>query len=157
MKRRQTLPRQWFVADHRLGDELWRAVRGISRGSGVLLLYRDLRKSERARLVAKARRLAARRGLFIVDEAAGQAARVHSAKEIRQARLAGVPILFLSPMFSTRSHPDWKPIPRMRAAALLRLAKSRVIALGGMDERRFRRIQRLGFSGWAGIDAWLRI
>jgi thiamine-phosphate pyrophosphorylase len=44
----------------------------------------------------------------------------------------------------------------MRAAALLRLAKSPVIALGGMGERRFRRIQRLGFSGWAGIDAWIR-
>jgi thiamine-phosphate pyrophosphorylase len=31
-----------------------------------------------------------------------------------------------------------------------------VIALGGMDEHRFRRVQKLGFAGWAGIDAWLR-
>jgi thiamine-phosphate pyrophosphorylase len=43
----------------------------------------------------------------------------------------------------------------MRAAALLRLGKSPVIALGGMNERRFAKIQRLGFSGWAGIDAYV--
>jgi hypothetical protein len=43
----------------------------------------------------------------------------------------------------------------MRAAALLRLAKSPVIALGGMNECRFAQIQRLGFSGWAGIDAYV--
>jgi len=44
----------------------------------------------------------------------------------------------------------------MRAAALIRLAPVPVIALGGMNEAGFRRIERLGFQGWAGIDAWLR-
>lgn len=156
MKHRQTLPRQWLIADHRLGEQLWHAVRRLPRGSGVLLLYRDAPKGGRAKLIAKARRVAGARGLLVLDEAAGEAARVHNAVEIQQAQLVGVPILFLSPMFPTRSHTDWKPIPRMRAAALLRLAKSPVIALGGMGERRFRRIQRLGFSGWAGIDAWIR-
>jgi thiamine-phosphate pyrophosphorylase len=68
---------------------------------------------------------------------------------------ARVPLILLSPIHSTRSHPDWRPIPRMRAAAYARLAGRRLIALGGMDERRFERIERLGFVGWAGIDAWL--
>jgi thiamine-phosphate pyrophosphorylase len=43
----------------------------------------------------------------------------------------------------------------MRAAALVRLAGPTAIALGGMDERRFRGVRALGFQGWAGIDAWL--
>jgi thiamine-phosphate pyrophosphorylase len=157
MKRRQTLPRQWLVADRRLDGQMWDAVRALPRGSGVLILYRDLPGNSRAKIIAKLRRLAATRDLLLVDEAAGQGARVHDMKEIRQAGIAGIPILFLSPMFPTRSHPGRKPLKRMRAAALLRLAKSPVFALGGMDERRFRRIQRLGFSGWAGIDAWIRI
>jgi thiamine-phosphate pyrophosphorylase len=156
MKRRQTLPRQWLVADARFADQLWPAVRALPKGSGVLFLYRDLHKGERARALAKLRRLARARGLIIVDEGAGEAARVHDAKEIRQAGIAGIPIVFLSPMFRTRSHPGWEPIPRMRAAALLRLTEAPVMALGGVTERRFRRIRRLGFSGWAAIDAWIR-
>lgn len=156
MKRRQTLPRQWLVADGRVGENLYRAVRSLPRGSGILFLYRGLRRGERARLLAKLRRLATPRGVLIIDEATGGGARVHDRNELRQAGLCDVPLIFLSPLFPTRSHPEWKRIPLMRAAALVRLAKAPVIALGGMDERRFRRIRGLGFSGWAGIDAWMR-
>jgi thiamine-phosphate pyrophosphorylase len=59
-------------------------------------------------------------------------------------------------MFGTRSHPGWKPLRPMKVAAMIRLANTPVLALGGMNERRFRRIERLGFQGWAGIDAWIR-
>jgi len=31
-----------------------------------------------------------------------------------------------------------------------------MIALGGMTESHWRRIQRFGFHGWAAIDAWIR-
>ncbi|HEU4968330.1 thiamine phosphate synthase [Sphingomonas sp.] len=155
MKRRQTVPRQWLVADSRLGERLWRAIRKLPRGSGILFLYRDLPNGQRARLIAQLRRLARARGLVLADEAAGAARRVHNSKEMLRAGMAGAAVVFLSPMFETRSHPEWKPIPRMRAAALVRLSNSPVIALGGMDERRFREIQKLGFSGWAGIDAYV--
>ena len=119
----------------------------------MLLLYRELPIGERARLVARLRRAARRQALVIVDEFAGEARRIHDVRELRRA--ACVPLLFVSPLFPTASHPDWMPMQRMRAAALVRLARTPVIALGGMDEARFRRIRRLGFSGWAGIDAWI--
>ena len=155
MKRRQTsTPRQWLIADARLGESLWTAVRGLPRGSGVLVLYGDMRRGDRARLLVRLRRLAAPRHLVIADEAAGDAARVHNLRELRQAGLRGVQILFVSPVFATRSHPDWLPLGRMRAAALLRLANVPAIALGGMNARRFARVERLGFQGWAGIDAF---
>lgn len=154
MKRRQTAPRQWLIADGRSGDDLWPAVRRLPPGSGVLVLHSRMAKRERARLLARLRRLGAERRLVVADEMAGEAARVHDVREIRDARLKQAPLLFLSPMFETRSHPDWKPLARMRAAALLRLAKVPVIALGGMNERRFDSVRKLGFAGWAGIDAW---
>jgi thiamine-phosphate pyrophosphorylase len=158
MKRRQTnLPRQWLVADGRLGEHLWRALRSLPRGSGVLVLYRNLPKRERARLMAKLRMVARTRGLVIIDEGARKAARVHDLRELRKAGLRRTPLLFLSPLFPTRSHPDWRPMSRIKAAALLRHSTVPVVALGGMDSKRFSRIRRLGFQGWAGIDAWIRI
>jgi len=156
MKRRQPLPRQWLVADGRTGQRLWLALATVPRGSGVLVLYRDLPKRERAALLAKLLRVARRRRLVVADETAGEAARVHDLKELRGSSLRRTPLIFLSPMFETRSHPSWKPLPRMRAAAMVRLAPVPVMALGGMNEQRFRRVKRLGFQGWAGIDAWIR-
>lgn len=155
MKRRQTrVPRRWLVADERTGDELLSAVRRLPTGSGVLVLHSGMAKRERARLLARLRRLGAGRRLVVADELAGDAARVHDEREIRDARLKQAPLLLLSPMFETRSHPEWKPLPRMRAAALLRLANAPVLALGGMNEQSFAAVRRLGFAGWAGIDAW---
>jgi thiamine-phosphate pyrophosphorylase len=43
----------------------------------------------------------------------------------------------------------------MRAAALARLAGRPLLALGGMDARRYAVVRRLGFDGWAAIDAWV--
>jgi thiamine-phosphate pyrophosphorylase len=148
------IPRRWLVADERGGDPVALARR-LPRGSGILFLYRELPRAQRAKLLSRLRRIAKMRSLLIVDEASRGALRVHSAGELRRAGTAGIPILFLSPVNNTRSHPDWRPLARMRAAALVRLAKVPVIALGGMDERAFRRVGRLGFSGWAGIDAWV--
>ncbi len=157
MSRRQTsVPRQWLVADGRTGADLWRAVRSLPRGSGILVLYESMPPRERSRLLARLRRVARGRGLVLADAAAGEAIRVHGLRELRSAGLSRAPLLLLSPMCPTRSHPGRPPMPRMRAAALLRLARSPVVALGGMNERRFGRIERLGFQGWAGIDAWIR-
>jgi thiamine-phosphate pyrophosphorylase len=150
MRRRQTLPEQWLVADERLGDELWMAARALPLGSGILVLRR-LDSKERRRL----RHLAMLRGLRVERERPGRAARVHDVRELRQALLGRTPLILLSPIHPTRSHPDRRPLPRMRAAALARLARRRLVALGGMDARRYAKIARLGFSGWAGIDAYV--
>ena len=154
MRRRQTVPSRWLVVDERLGEQLWRSVEHLPRGTGVLLLHHRLGRRERTRLLARLRRIARRRGLILVDEAQGGAARVHDLREIRTARLKGADLLFVSPIFATRSHREIPPLPRMRAAALARLAGRRAIALGGMNETRFRAVRALGFQGWAGIDAW---
>jgi thiamine-phosphate pyrophosphorylase len=68
--------------------------------------------------------------------------------------LALTPLIFLSPIHPTRSHPEWRALPRMRAAALARLGRRRLFALGGMNPKRYAKIARLGFIGWAGISAF---
>jgi thiamine-phosphate pyrophosphorylase len=145
MKRRQSLPEQWLILDSGLAEA---AVRRLPPGSGVLVLG-DLRAGSWRRL----RALARGRGLTVVREGR-PASRVHNVRELRRALLRRTPLVLLSPLFPTRSHPEWAPIPPMRAAALARLGKRRLLALGGMDARKFARVRGLGFQGWAGISAW---
>jgi thiamine-phosphate pyrophosphorylase len=155
MKRRQTsMPGQWLIADERNVEQLWPALRKIRRGSGVLVLLRDIAPQERLKLLRKLRQVGRMKSLTIVDESAGSAKRVHNIRELRSALLAHTPMILLSPLYSTASHPDWVPLPRMRAAALARLAGRRLIALGGMSAKRFSRVERLGFQAWAGLGAF---
>jgi thiamine-phosphate pyrophosphorylase len=150
MLRRQTAPDQWLIIAEP-GD--WSAIRQLAerlpRRSGILVLQ-PLQQSEGRRL----RLLAARRGLALVEEQPRIAARVHNVRELREALLARTKFLLLSPLYPTQTHPDWRPMPRMRAATLARLSGRRLIALGGMDSRRYAALARLGFSGWAGISSW---
>lgn len=155
MKPRQSLPQQWLVTDERMAEDPASVAARLPRGSGILFRHHGLAPRERRRLLRRLRRIAAARNLTLVDEASGLAARVHDSGEVRRARLAGARLLLVSPLFATRSHPGNRPLPRMRAAALARLAAGPVLALGGMNARRFARVKPLGFAGWAGIDAWL--
>ena len=90
----------------------------------------------------------------MVTEASGAAARVHDMRELAQALLRRTSLILISPLYPTRSHPEWEPLPLMRAATLAHLAGRRAIALGGIDARRYARLAQLGFSGWAGISAF---
>lgn len=155
MKRRQSsVPEQWLVTDERFGAGLLKAIRTLPPGSGILVRHHHLTVPERSRLLRQIRQAARLRKLVVVDEAKGRVARVHDSAEMRQAGLSGAALIFLSPLYLTQSHPAWRPLPRMRAAALVRLARVPVIALGGMNAVRFRRIRGLGFAGWAAIDGW---
>lgn len=149
MRRRQSTPRQWLIVRNSLSRDEFAVARRLPRGSGILLLTKLVpAKQRRLRQVARERRLE------IVVEERGAAARVHDGRELRAALLARTPLVLLSPVYSTASHPDWLPLPRMRAAALARLADRRLIALGGMNQARYAKVAQLGFIGWAGISAF---
>lgn len=149
MRRRQTIPRRWLVVNGDLDRQAWYALRRQPVGSGVLLLRRP--NASTAQQIGNLARL---RSLTVVTETPMRAARVHNLRELMRALLRRTPIVFLSPMFETLSHPDWHPIPKMRAAAFARLADRRLIALGGMNSLRHSKVAQLGFIGWAGISAW---
>jgi thiamine-phosphate pyrophosphorylase len=145
MRPRQTIPRQWLIITDAADRETIARATRLPRGIGILLLEplsgADMRK---LRL----------RGATMVTEQRRSAVRVHNISELRRALLDRTPVILLSPIHATTSHPDWKPMPRMRAGALARLGGRRLIALGGMNPRKFARIRDLGFQGWAGITAF---
>jgi len=144
MRRRQTsFPHRWLVID---GAAQW--PNWLPAGTGIFVVN--------GRASARLRRLARMRGVTLLDEGSGEVARVHDMSELRRALLRRTAVILLSPIRPTTSHPGWKPMPPMRAAALAQLAGRRLFALGGMDEERFRRVEPLGFLGWAGISAFAR-
>ena len=153
MNRRQTIPRQWLIVTDPSGAPRT-TVRKLPTRSGILLILPDIRPRDRERLLRRLRHVARGRSLTIIDERDGDAVRVHDLRGLRMELLNRTPLILLSPMYPTRSHPDWPPLPRMRAAALARLAGRSLVALGGMNERRFAQVRALGFQAWAGISAF---
>ena len=159
MRARQPLPSIWLVSDERNDAVLERAVRRLPRGSGVIFRHYHLAPADRAKRLDQVWRLCRRFGHRI--EVAGEGygppaahrrlATAHSLREIGRANRLRAEAVLLSPVFSTRSHPGAKPLGPLCFRLLAAYSQAPVIALGGMNARRAR---RLGWSRWAGIDAF---
>lgn len=170
MRRRQPVPTLWLMTDERLGDDLWRALMRLPRGAGVVFRHYATPIAERRRVFARVLRVGRARDLLVVragsvamrGEMGTHRARgpglvtwpVHSLREAGAARRAGADVVFVSPVFSTRSHPGAGTLGVVGGAALARRCAGVRVALGGMDARRFSMTR--GFEGWAAIDAWAR-
>ena len=164
MPRRQPLPRLWLMTDERQGDGLWEALERLPRGSGVVFRHYSLAPTERRRLFDRVRRVARRRRLFLLVGGKGPrgdgvhggrggfSASAHDLRELKTAERWGAKLVFLSPAFSTRSHPGARALGPVRFGLIAGQARVPVIALGGLDERKARRLPHC--YGWAGIDAW---
>jgi len=171
MPARHAFPRLWLMTDQRLGERLFSAIGRLPVGAGIIFRHYSLPEAERRALFDRVR--AAHSGLLLLAGSADQArawgaggshgrgpggglrsAPVHSYAEIRKAERDGASLLFLSPVFPTRSHPEARPLGLARFAWLARRTPLPVIALGGMNEARGRKLASFGAYGWAGIDAW---
>ncbi len=76
-------------------------------------------------------------------------ATAHNMREIAQANRIGADAIMLSPVFPTRSHPGTDTLGVNRFLMLARYAHAPVIALGGMNRQRSRRMR---WPRWAAID-----
>ena len=166
MLRRQLLPRLWLMTDERQGEQLWRALDRLPKGAGVVFRHYSLASGERRKLFERVRKVARRRGLFLLAGGAGlrgdgvhggrgrglRSASAHGLAELKTAERSGAKLVFLSPAFATRSHPEARALGAVRFGLIAGQARIPVIALGGMDPRRARRLPHI--YGWAGIDAW---
>ncbi|WP_241213172.1 thiamine phosphate synthase [Sphingomonas sp. ABOLE] len=160
------------MTDPRLGDGLWGALARLPRGSGVIFRHYQLPPAERRALFARIAKVARRRGLVLLRAGAepmrgergthGRHGRglttwpVHSRREAIAAMRAGADALLVSPVFPTRSHPGAPLLGPVRFGLLVRGLSVPVIALGGMDTHKARRLKPLGIHGWAAIDGWTR-
>lgn len=170
-RRHPPLPSLWLMTDERMGERLWAALERLPRGSGVVFRHYGLGKAERTLLFAKVAKVARRRGLVLVraGERVGrgeagvhnrsgwglQTASAHGRREARRAEAGGADLIFVSPVFATRSHAGARTLGRVRLGLTIRGLKVPVIALGGINAARARGLRALGVHGWAGIDAWL--
>ncbi len=171
MHRRQPIPRLWLFTDERQGEALMAAVERLPRGAGIVFRHYALPDVQRRALFERVRAVARRRGLTLLLAGKGKrwgadgshgrgraqgfrSAPAHSLKEIRDAERNGASLLFLSPVFSTRSHPGGRTLGLVRFAGLVQSTRLPVVALGGMNPSAWRRISRSGAYGWAAIDAW---
>jgi thiamine-phosphate pyrophosphorylase len=164
------------MTDERVGDALWDALERLPAGSGVVFRHHATPPSERRRLYERVRRIARRRRLVLLlagppslavawraDGAHGRSphrraprpllrsAPCHDRRELVAAHRAG--IRFVSPIHPTRSHPGARTLG-VRAGLLIAGERRGLVALGGMDDRRYRAVRPMGFDGWAAIDAW---
>jgi thiamine-phosphate pyrophosphorylase len=155
MSRRQPLPRLWLMTDERQGEGLWAALERLPRGSGVVFRHYSLEPKERRRLFERVKRVAKRRRLLVLPGRIDRlSASAHNLRELKKAEHSGAAFVFLSPAFATRSHPGARPLGPVRFGLIAGQARIPVIALGGMDARKARRLPHI--YGWAGIDAWTR-
>jgi thiamine-phosphate pyrophosphorylase len=174
MNARQPLPRIWLVTDERQGDRLIPAVQRLPEGAGILFRHYSLEPSDRRELFAQVRSMGRLRGALLL--VAGQAelatswgadgwhgwgeggglhsASVHNLSELRRAEADGASLVFVSPIFPTRSHPDAECLGPEGFENLARQARLPVIALGGVTPDNAPELIRLGAYGWAGADAW---
>ena len=172
-RRHPPLPSIWLMTDERMGESLWRALARLPRGSGVVFRHYALPIRERRALFARIARIARERRLLLIragDDWLGRGAMgahnlrargirtaaAHSRREAIAAIRGGADLLFVSPVFATRSHPGTKALGRVRLGLLIRGLQVPVIALGGMNARRARSLSQFGTHGWAAIDAWTR-
>ena len=77
---------------------------------------------------------------------------VHNGGELALARRVRADLVFVSPVFATRSHDGAKPMGPVRLGLLVGSDRSRTIALGGMTKSSWSRVRALTLHGWAAID-----
>ena len=179
MDRRQPLPRLWMMTDERQGNRLFEALRRLPAGAGLVFRHYSLAEGERRLLFEEVQRLARQRGLVLLlggdpqlalawgaDGSHGlcggapsapgllRSAGVHDLEELRAAEAAGADLVFVSPVFPTRSHPGSGSLGAEGFALIAREARVPVVALGGMDPAKARILEDRNMYGWAAIDAW---
>lgn len=171
-------PREWLMTDERIGARLCDAIDALPRGAGIVFRHYGTPERERSALAERIARTSRERGLLLAIARDVQLARelgaqlvhnpvgevgvlpisrsAHSPAEARAACDAGASLIFLSPLFATRSHAGMDSLERAEARRIVAECPVPVIALGGMNRERFVQLKNDGFYGWAGIDAWMR-
>jgi thiamine-phosphate pyrophosphorylase len=173
-RRHPPFPRLWLMTDERIVD-LPGAVARLPKGSGVVFRHHATDTPVRRALFDRIRMIARRRGLILLladtptrarawgADGAHHGSRLksislrtvaaHDLRELHLARRTQADLVFVSPVFPTRSHPGARILGPVRMGLMIGDQRRRVVALGGMTAPKFRRLKGLDLHGWAAIDA----
>jgi len=168
------------MTDERIGGQLWEAIDRLPLGSGIVFRHYSLAEGERRNLGLQIAERARQGSLLLAVASSRQLANeldaalvhrpdrpgslpcsmaVHDTHQARAACEGDAVLAFIAPVFATQSHPAARALGPELAAMLAHETGGLAIALGGMDEERFRALDAArpgAFHGYAGIDCWLR-
>jgi thiamine-phosphate pyrophosphorylase len=170
---RHPLPRIWLMTDERIAN-LEATIVGLPKRSGIVFRHYSLDSTTRRKLFKRVRLLARRyRHLLLLADTPARArawgadgahdrsklksrglrsAAVHDLIELNAATRAKANLIFVSPVFATRSHPGSRTLGRLGLAAIASKSKAMIIALGGLNASRAKNLAQT--YGWAAIDAF---
>ena len=175
-RHRKKLPGLWLMTDERVGDAqlLVAAARLPCGQAGIVFRHYRTAPVKRRALFEALRAVARRRRLLLLlagDARTAAAWRAdgwhgrdgsknfhrlihslaaHDRREVAAARSAD--LVFLSPLFPTRSHFGAEALGRVGFSLLARQAKAPVMALGGVRAKHRHMLRGIGAAGWAAID-----
>jgi thiamine-phosphate pyrophosphorylase len=165
------------MTDARFGDDLLPAIQRVPSRSGVVFRHYHLATQQRRKLFRQVLRICRRRGHILLlasdwrtanrwradgfhQRSRGKghmlhSAAVHNAREVARILPFQPDLLFLSPLFATKSHDGARPLGVPAFNRLAQLAgQSAIIALGGMNRRNAMMFLQKTVHGWAAIDAF---
>lgn len=174
-KLKNTWPRLWLMTDERFGDGLLDAVKKLPQGSGIVFRHYRLPFKIRKNLFQKIQRIAKKRKLVLflagsarlaaawkADGVHGRFSSQRTARPLLRSQAVHnrcdsimcrkVDFVFLSPLFSTRSHPGKPFLGRVKFLQLKRSIRQKVFALGGINAKTIRALPAC--DGFSGIDIW---
>ena len=174
MRRRHPLPKIWLMTDPRI-DDLASAIQRLPRGSGIIFRHYELPEGKRQKLFKVVKRMVTGRHMLLLADkpavarqwgADGAHSRslhrsqgirtvaVHNAREAAVAKRLGADLIFVSPVFATRSHPEASTLGVVGLGQIAANRRNRTIALGGMNAKRAKSLSALKLYGWAAIEAF---
>lgn len=172
---RQSWPRVWLMTDERMGDALGPAItRAAAAGAGIIVRHHRspdaVRRAIATEVLASGAMLGLSRDpLFAADLGAALvhnplegssgtlpfSLSVHDEAQARDAARRAPALVFISPVFATRSHVGQPALGENAARKLAMLSGCPAYALGGVTLAKGEELIASGWNGWAGIDAWL--
>ena len=78
----------------------------------------------------------------------------HNFLSVVKCQKMPVDLIFISPIFATKSHEDLPTFGLQRLSRVLRFSKKPVFALGGINKKNIHIVKKLGASGFGGIETF---
>lgn len=172
------IPSLYFFTDPERTPDPAAIARRLPRGTAVV--YRHFGASERMRMARELSAICCSRGLFLLIGADAELARqsgadgvhwperllpdqhsgfrietgaAHNANAVAKVGAARLDACVLSPVFETGSASANPAIGLFRASQIARASATPVVALGGINAHKARRLMGRGFAGLAAVSA----